>query len=222
MGEFIINQIDSICFCLNIIILFYCSYLDLKCRTISLKTFRIFAIFTILVNFLEYIFNSINICIFLIMKLILFIFLFFIVFSLFLFKMIGGGDGKIILICFLLFPIDKINLSLILFFFSLFSLIFFLFYLFLLLRNRVINNKYLLDLLIKDIPNYTHFKKVCLKNLFVLRNYSEIKKTKKNKVILNYIAFNFKKMRFQLLCIYKPPLVIIIAISFLYTFFIGF
>jgi hypothetical protein len=107
-------------------------------------------------------------------------------------------------------------------FFLIFCCIFSIHFLYQLFRNLKIENKIILDFIIKDIPNSSPLKEFFFKTIFSLIDFSEVNKLNKNKLCLNYVFFNFNKNKLQFLGYHKPPAIIIISLCyFIVIFFNG-
>jgi len=219
MGELLI-LFNFIYLCLNTIILMYSSYLDVKDRIIPLHIFKFLFFFIVIINFFEYLVFFNDFLTFFTIKILTFIILFLLSFILFLLKIIGGADGKIIIIIFLLIPARSFNPNIILFFFLIFCCIFSVYYLYHLFKNLFLENKIIFDFIIEDISNLSPLKRLFFKTFSSLIDFPELNKLNKNKLGLNYIFFNFNRIRLQILGYYKPPVIIIISICYFIAIFL--
>ncbi|TXT64788.1 MAG: conserved membrane protein of unknown function [Promethearchaeota archaeon] len=222
MGEFI-NHLFIISYILLILaILGGCSYLDIKYRKISSPLFKILVVFLMIINISEFIFFHHDLLSFIVLKITIFIILFSLSFILFILKIIGGADGKLIIVLFLLVPVDLVGLQAVLGFFLTFSSILTLYFIFLYLKNRYLNNSHLLELLIHNFSEQSNLKKIFFKTFYRLVKFSELNKTDHYQLRLRFVFYNFKEKRFQFIGQAKPPLILIISLSYIIFFFSDF
>jgi len=222
MFNFMLSIIFGIDFIFIAIILIFSLYFDLKFRRISNKHLKIFYLISLILNFLEFwIFYKIFL-LFIILKFLIFILTFLISLLLFSLKIIGGGDGKLIILIFLTHPIKYLEFGLILLFFLLFSLLFFIFFFSNFLINHIMKNSYSFEILFSYNIKISVFKRFYLKMFFRFFNLSEIiayqgyKKSIKSQTIF----YNSIKKKLQLFAQYKPPLVLMCILSYYTIFFL--
>ncbi|MFX1260424.1 MAG: prepilin peptidase [Promethearchaeota archaeon] len=204
------------------IILFFSLYFDLKFRKISNKYLKLFFLIGLFLNFLELLvfFNDLLLILFLkILYLFIIVSISLLLFSL---KIIGGGDGKVIILIFLVHPIKYLNFFFIISFFLLFSLLFFILFFINFIFNKIVKNSCSFDILFNFYGKVSIFKILFLKMFYRFNNLSEIKNCKgnKNKVKCLSIFYNSSKNKFQYLTQYRPPLVLICIFSYYTIFFI--
>ena len=108
---FLISQLSLIVF------LIYSFYLDLKYRLISNHLLKKFFIVGIIFSCLEAYYLNKNLFLIFILKIFIILLVFLLTFILFALKIIGGADGKIIILIFIILPINYLNLFLIFSFF---------------------------------------------------------------------------------------------------------
>ena len=106
------------------IILLISLYFDLKFRKIPNKFLKVFFLFSLILNLCEFFFLLTDLLLILILKMIFFLIVFLISLLLFSLKIIGGSDGKLILLIFSIHPVKYLNYFNVLLFFLLFSLFF--------------------------------------------------------------------------------------------------
>lgn len=177
-----------------------------------------FFIITFLTIFYEwYFFFQNNIFLFLVKKFIVFVIIFFLSFFLFIFKIIGGADGKVFIIIFLNHSLIHLNFFYIYLFYLLFSFGFFLEHLIQLLINKLSGCEIFFELIIKEIPNKSILKKVYIKAFYTfgyIKNIGEIHQNKVN-LVLDSFFYNSKKRKIQFLIHKRTPLILLITIVYI-------
>ncbi len=217
MGESIKILICSFNFGIIILILIISSFFDLKNRTVSLKIFKIFitiAIFTLFFEFFFFLNN--NLFHFLGIKLLVLIVVFFISFFLFIFKIIGGADGKVIIIIFLIHPLKYLKFLHISLFYLLFSLGFILYFLFQFLVDNISGKGFFFDEFISKLSKNTILRRLFLKAFYQFNSLLKIEK-----FLLNSSIHKSKEKKIQLLIHNRPPLIFIITIVYITMLFFG-
>ncbi|MFX1575361.1 MAG: prepilin peptidase [Promethearchaeota archaeon] len=207
---FLINQ------CFIYIIFFIFLYLDLKSRKISLKLFKITYTIGLIFNLIESLLFVNNI--FLILYIRFFFFFSILIISVLLFnlKIIGGSDGKLFILIFLILPIHHLNLLYIMLFFLSFSIFFIIIF----IINLVVNSFFIKNnafyILFNINSKMSNLQKLFLKSFFKFCNFTDLNTNKivKNPVKSLILVYNDKKLKFQMLCQYRPPLIIIIILSY--------
>lgn len=145
-------------------------------------------------------------------------------FSLILFslKVIGGGDGKLIIIIFFVHPTKYLKISYIFLFFLILSLLFLVFFFTNYLSNSFTKISYSFDIFFN-----LGFKISILKKLFIrmfyhffsfskIINYREVKKSLRGQ----FIIYNSKTGSLQFLAQYKFPFVLICILSYYFLYFL--
>lgn len=123
---------------LTLILLFLivCVYFDLKDRIISNKILKLYSLITIILVLFE-IFHYLDLIFwYIFIKLLVLIFIFILVFTFFNLKLLGGGDGKVLILIFQSLPFMYIF-----YFLQYFFLVFGLFLVIVLIFNYYVNNK---------------------------------------------------------------------------------
>ncbi|MFW9820919.1 MAG: prepilin peptidase [Candidatus Thorarchaeota archaeon] len=207
------------------IILIYCMYRDIKYRKISNKLligFLIVGSFIAVIEDLEIIINNIT---FLSIKLFFIFLVFLFSFTLFCLKMIGGADGKLLIMVTFLSPTQGFNFDWIFTFFFVFMFLYLLLTAFNSLFNNLIfknnSNKMLHGL--EENLKLSH--KIFVIIFYKFLDFSQIRNYTDEKFILKSLNlfFNEKKEKFQILTQFRPPLVILILltnISLLFPYFL--
>ena len=211
-----ISEIIYIEICCITIIFLISIYSDLKYRIISNKLIKIFLIFSLCINFFEFLLVYDNFTWIIIMKITYFCLIFLISLILFSLKIIGGSDGKLIILIFLIHPIKFLHLNFIISFFLMISLIFCSIFFFNMLYNSFFNNSLSFEILFIVNQNISTLWKIYIKifcNFTILTkidNYEDNKKA----MVCSDIIYNFYRKRFQSLVQYRIPFVLIIVLSY--------
>jgi hypothetical protein len=138
-------------------------------------------------------------------------------FILFLLKIIGGSDGKLIILIFLIHPFQFLNLFFIISFFLWFSSSIILVF----IQNFIINSLYKNNCSFSTFLNcnlkYSGIKKIYIKSVYKFINYSNLSEYKEDKSLLKSVLliFNIRKNKFQVLVQYRPPLILIIVLTYI-------
>ncbi len=148
-----------------------------------------------------------------------FLIVFLLSFILFILKVIGGSDGKLIILIFLIHPIQFLNLFFVTSFFLWFSLLIILIFLQNFLINSLNKNDCSFTTFLNFNSKFTAFKKFYIKTIYKFLNYSKLSEYKEEKIILKsiLIIFNNRKNQFQVLVQYRPPLILIIILTYLFA-----
>jgi Flp pilus assembly protein protease CpaA len=210
----------SISFLYSNIVLIYCMYRDFKYRKISNKILIIFLLTGSLLAFTEDVGVILSNFTFLLIK-IWFLFLVFLFsFMLFGLKVIGGADGKLLIMVALLNPIHKFNFQWIFSFFFVFLFLYLLllFFIYLFNSNLTKNSSYNMILGLNENLKPSH--KIFIILFYKFLDYSRIRKYTDEKFILKSLNlyFSHKKEKFQILTQFRPPLVILILFTNIYIF----
>ncbi|MFX1400568.1 MAG: prepilin peptidase [Promethearchaeota archaeon] len=198
-------------------VLTYCLILDIKNRKIPNQSVKVFFIIAVVLFFTEAFVFLEEIYLFFFIKFIFVFFATFLSFILFSLKIIGGGDGKIIILIFFISPISCLN-SLYLFSFFLFLI---LSYFILIIINLCLNcftvNRFSFKFFFQNLPDATIFRKFYLLSCFRFITISKLCKYKKNKymIISLDIIFNPKSCLFQIFTQFKPPVILSCFLSYI-------
>ena len=184
---------------------------------------KVFFLFSLIMNFIEFQIFCKDLILFFVLKLLFFLLTFIISLLLFSLKIIGGSDGKIFILIFLIHPVKYLNVDFIISFFLLFTLIFIL----LSLKKFSINSVGKDSCSFKILFNFTFkiskFKKFYIKTFYKFINLSELKNYKGDKEVIKslIIIFNNSKKKFQLLTQYRGPLIIVCVFSYYIIYFLN-
>jgi Flp pilus assembly protein protease CpaA len=197
------------------IVLIYCMYRDIKYRTISSKTFIGFLLIGGLLTFTVDLDIYNNLYVFLLSKVFFLFFVFLFSFILFCLKIIGGSDGKLLILLTFLNPIHKFTFQLIYSFFFLFLCL----YLTLILVNslfiNILSKNNSCDMINGLQENLTLSNKIFIILFYKFLDFSQINKYTNEKFVLKSLNlfYNKKKEKFQILTQFRPPLIILIFIT---------
>ena len=203
------------------IILFISLYFDLKFREIPNKFLKIFFLFSLVLNICEFLFLLTDLLLSLIVKIIIFLIVFLISLLLFSLKIIGGSDGKLILLIFSIHPVKYLNYYNVLLFFLFYSLFFLIFFFFNLIINCTDKNSYLFQIYF-DFHGRGRINSLFIKMFYKFVSLSKLKDKSSDKFFIEtlFIIYNNKKRRIQILLQYRPPLMIICLTSYYLIFFL--
>ena len=217
-----ISSIFILNFCYILIIFFFFLYFDLKSRKISKSFFIIFFILSIFINYLEFLLFHRNVYKLVFLRSFFFTITFSISFLLFTIKIIGGSDGKLLILIFLNQPINFLNFHFIFLFFLTFSLLFILIFMINYTINNIFKVRYSFVIFFNLNYNYSYIEKFFIKIFYNFINFSklvnfnqDLNELKSLELIYNYLTY-----RIQILTQYRPPLIGIIIISYYLTFLI--
>jgi len=194
------------------IVLIYCIYRDIKYRKISNKTLIGFLLVGSLIAFTEDLDIYNNIFIFVLTKVYFLFFVFIFSFILYCLKIIGGGDGKLLIMLAIFNPTHRFTFQWIS---SLFFIFLFLYlilglvkYLYINVLSR--NNSY--DMIYGLKENISFVRKIFVIMFYKFSDFSQISRKTNEKFALKSLNlfFNEKKEKFQILTQFRPPLVILI------------
>lgn len=194
------------------IILIYCMYQDIKYRKISNKILIGFFLVGSIITFTEDFDIYNNIFNFVLTKVIFFIIVFLFSFILFCLKLIGGSDGKLLIMLAFFCPIDKFNLQWIFSFFFVFLSLFLLVVLVNYKINNVLSGNNLYDMIYGLKENFTFLHKIFIILFFKFLDFSAVSEYANEKFVVKSLNlfYNEKKEKFQILTQFRPPLVILI------------
>lgn len=206
----------------GIIFLFFI-YLDIRFRKIPHWCFIFSFIIGAVLNIFEFIifFEKITIIIFL--KIFVVIFVFSLSFILFILKIIGGSDGKLFIFIFFVHPILLLSVTVVFSFFLFFSLFFVMFFIVNLILNNIFGDCFSFILYFNLNFKLSILKKVYLKSFYRFFNYSNLCNYIERKYYIKSLnlIYNLKKNKFQILCQIRPPLMVLIFLSYYIIFFLN-
>ncbi|MFX0046862.1 MAG: prepilin peptidase [Candidatus Hermodarchaeota archaeon] len=197
------------------ILLIYCMYQDIKYRKISNKVLIGFLLIGSVLTFTEELDSYKNILIFVLIKLFFLFFVFFLSFILFSLKMIGGADGKLMIMLAFLNTTHRFMFEIIFSYFFVFLFLYLLLelvnYFFINVLSR--NNSYSMIYGLKE--NFSFLHKMFFKFFYRFLDFSHITRYKNEKFVLRSLNlfYNEKKEKFQVLTQFKPPVVILIFLT---------
>jgi len=194
---------------------------DLKYRRIPNTFFKYISIIVLFFNFIDFILSSYSIAIFFITKFLTFFFMVFITFILFNLKIFGGADAKLVIILFLLIPINFFYFSLI----FKYLMLFFVFqagYIIINFINNYCRNKCSFTQFFMINGKSSKFNRFYLTLFYKFSNYSDLDLLDDYKFLIKdcSLYFNFKDEKFQLLTQFRPPLILMIIIIYYFLFII--
>ena len=204
------------------VIFFFFLYFDLKFRKIPNSSFFFFFFISILLNYIDILLFYRNVYKLAFLRSFFLLVVFTISILLFTLKIIGGSDGKLIILTFLNHPINFLNFNFIGFFFLIFSLLFVLIF----IINLTINNKfkkaYSFIVYFNLNYNYSFSKKFFIKIFYNFINISKIVdyNEDRNKIKSLDLIYNYNTKKIQILTQYRPPLIGIYVICYYLTFLI--
>jgi len=198
------------------ILMFYSLYLDIKFRRIPNYFFKYTVFIIIAINSIDLVFSSKSLILFFTTKfLILFLTL---IISVFLFnlKIIGGADGKLLIILFLLIPINYSNFTLIFSYLNLFLIFYSFFAGFNFLINKFFKNKVSFKILFMTNKKISKSYQIYIISFYKFYNISDLFFPFSDKYNIKSLDlyFNYKTKKIQILTQYRPPLIIIIIIVY--------
>lgn len=204
-------------FIFMVIVLINCLISDFKTRKISNQLFKVYFIFAIILVFMEsllflkeiYLYICIK-CVYMFLAMVLSC----ILFSL---KIIGGGDGKVIILTFFIWPIKDLNYFYLFNFFMFLLLFYFLLIMINLCLNSFTANRASFIFYFHTVDNLTIFQKFYFLSFFKFINLSSFYKYKEKKLFLKSlnIIFNPKSFTFQVFVQYKPLVIASCFFSYL-------
>lgn len=195
--------------------LVYCMYRDIKYRRISNKTLIGFLLIGAILTFVVDLDIYNNLYVFVMSRVFFFFFVFLFSFILFCLKIIGGADGKLLILLTFFNPTHEFNFQLI---YSLFLIFLFLYLILILmysLFNNILSKNNSCDMINGLYENITLSNKIFIILFYKFLDFSQISKYTNEKFVLKSLNlfFNIKKERFQILTQFRPPLVILIFIT---------
>lgn len=192
---------------INLIFYYYLDF-DVKGRRIPNKSFYFFFLFGLgLIHGYE------GFSLFLVIRLFFILIILFFCFVLYNFRIIGGGDAKLVILIFLLIPEIFLNFLSIYAYFFILIMLFLILYLTNLYRNRLRKNSLIIDNIIFLCGITDSVKSIYVK-IFLKSIDCEQFKPIKHKIVLNYFFFNPIKRKLQVLSYYNPPLTMLCIISY--------
>ena len=201
------------------ILFLFISYLDLKYRKIP----NSFFIFTFCLSFILILLESLlffnNFLIIILGKLFFFFLTFLPSLLLFSLKIIGGSDGKLIILIFVTHPVKYLDLNFVASFFLFFSLFFILLFIINYFLNELIKNNSSFINLFNSNSRYSSYQKFYIKTFYKFLDYSILSMSRGEKFICKslLLIYNNEKKKIQILVQIRPPLIILIILTYLFV-----
>lgn len=194
------------------IVLIYCMYRDIKFRKIPNKAIIGFLLIGSLLAFTEDLDIYNNILIFIITKVFFLFFAFIFSFVLFCLKIIGGSDGKLLIMLTFFYPIYRFNFQWLFSFFFVFLFLYLILVVVNYLFNNFLSNNNSYDMIYSLEENVSFLHKVFIITFYKFLDFSQINRYTNEKFVLKSLNlfYNKNKGKFQILTQYRPPLVILI------------
>ena len=194
------------------IVLIYCMYRDIKFRKIPNKAIIGFLLIGSLLAFTEDLDIYNDILIFIITKVFFLFFAFIFSFVLFCLKIIGGSDGKLLIMLTFSYPIYRFNFQWLFSFFFVFLFLYLILGVVNYLFNNFLSNNNSYDMIYSLEENVSFLHKVFIITFYKFLDFSQINRYTNEKFVLKSLNlfYNKNKGKFQILTQYRPPLVILI------------
>ena len=194
------------------IVLIYCMYRDIKFRKIPNKAIIGFLLIGSLLVFTEDLDIYNDILIFIITKVFFLFFAFIFSFVLFCLKIIGGCDGKLLIMLTFFYPIYRFNFQWLFSFFFVFLFLYLILGVVNYLFNNFLSNNNSYDMIYSLEENVSFLHKVFIITFYKFLDFSQINRYTNEKFVLKSLNlfYNKNKGKFQILTQYRPPLVILI------------
>jgi Flp pilus assembly protein protease CpaA len=203
-------------------VFFYYIYHDLKRRKVPNKAFTFTFISSLVLLIPDLILMINNIFMIIIMKIIDFNLVLMLSYFLFYLKIIGGGDGKAILLVFLLNSPILLNFFNIFYFFSIFLIYYLIIvitkYIFNHLKNQIKMYKFYFTITKKD----SRLERFIIFSYYKFLDIAKLEKYLGTKCVLrdNSLFYNDKSEKLQAFTQFRPPLLFLIYFVYLSYFFI--
>jgi Flp pilus assembly protein protease CpaA len=199
------------------IFLFY----DLKYRRVPLVLFKFCYLIAVILNVFEYFLFFKHLYLFIFFKILIIFFVLFLSLILFLLRIVGGSDGKLLVLIFLVHPLLFLNFTIILIFFLIFSLFFVSIFTINLIINNSLKKSFSFFLIFNSDSKISVIKKSFIKGFYRFFNFSELGDYMEKKSLIKSLnlVYNVKINKFQILCQIRPPLIIIIMLSYYVIFY---
>jgi len=196
-------------------------FFDLKYRRVPQKFFKFCYTLIIFSNIVEYSFSHVSILFFVYAKIIIGLFVFIISLLLFSLRIIGGGDGKLLILIFLAHPLQYLSFTIIFTFILIFCLLFVIYFLINIVINNKVKNRLSFFLFFNTFSDISCIKKSFIKGFYKFFNFSEICNYFGEKSVITslYLVYNAEINKFQILSQNRPPLIILVIISYYIIFY---
>ena len=192
-------------------------YLDIRYRKIPNSFFKLVFGFSIVLNIFELLFFSNNFMIVIFGKVFFFLITFFPSLLLFSLKIIGGSDGKLIILIFITHPVKFLNINLVTSFFLLFSFFFILLFILNFILNKILKDTNSFIIFFSSNLRYSGSEKLYIKFFYKFLDYSKLGDCKEEKFLCKsvFLVYNINKKKIQVLVQFRPPLIILIILTYL-------
>ena len=204
------------------IIMFYTLIYDLKYRRIPNSFFKYICLVIFIFNSFDFISYSNSIISYLIIKFLIILLMVVLTFFLFNLNFIGGADAKLTITLFLMIPINIFSFSLIFKYITWF-LIFQVSY----VSSNFINNYFFkskssFDQFFVTNDNNSKLKHIYFNTFYKFSNCTRLTLFDNTKFLIkdSCLYFNFKSEKFEILTIFRPPLIMEIIIIYYFLFII--
>ena len=137
-------------------------------------------------------------------------------------KIIGGSDGKLIILIFITHPIKFLSLNFIFTFFLLLSTFYILIFISNLAQNNLLKKKGSFICFFNSNLKFSAAKRIYIKGFFKFSNFSKLcdSRVEKNIVKSLFLIYNIEKIRIQILVQFRPPLIIFVILSYFTIYFL--
>ena len=149
------------------IFLFY----DLKYRRVPIVFFKFCYVIALLLNTFEYFLFFKQLHLFIFFKILIIFFVLFLSLILFLLRIVGGSDGKLLILIFLVHPLLFLNFTIILTFFLIFSLFFVMNFTINLIMNNSLKKSFSFYLIFNSDSKISVAKKSFIKGFYKFFNF---------------------------------------------------
>lgn len=189
---------------------------------ISNRILIIFLGCCLFLNILEFFIFYKTFLVFLILKIFIFLITAFLAFLLFSLKILGGSDGKLIIIIFITYPMRFLKITNILCFFLILSFLFLIIFFTNYLINCFSKDSFSFDILFNLGYKISIFKKFFIKMFYSFFPFLKFKKYReiKRSIRSQFIFYNNRTNSFQYLAQYKFPFVLICTLSYYFLLFL--
>ena len=137
-------------------------------------------------------------------------------------KIIGGSDGKLIILIFLTHPLKFLSLNFIFTFFLLLSVFYVLMFMLNLVQNTLPKQKESFICFFNSNLKFSITKRIYIKGFFKFSNFLKLNdmQGEKNLVKSLYLIFNIEQKKIQILVQFRPPLIIFVILSYFIIYFL--
>lgn len=114
-------------------------------------------------------------------------------------------------------PLQFLNLFFVMSFFLWFSIAIILIFVQNFILNSFYKNNCSFSIFLTINSKYSGFKKIYIKSAYKFLNYTNLSEHKEEKLRLksNLLIFNIKRSKFQILVQYRPPLILLVVLTYL-------